>query len=203
MLNFLQTWQDLKSRTKIKASKNKEACQKYNDEIPAIEQEILQLISSSENTLDPLEIAAESNEEYSTGLVETSIEDVKPIIECESEIQLNISSKTAPSLFTSPSTIDTIFNKNTSYKTTIKQTLETDINIPTTSNMAVQLELENRNKLLKDYYTKKLVLTERIALAQERRALATERLATAQELIASNKCQCNCTKNNKIINLGF
>lgn len=187
-----KTWQDLKSRTKIKANRIKEM--HCNDEITVMDKEILQLISLSENVSDPLEIKVENNEDSSTDAVEIRIEEVKQIDNYDfgysDEIQLH----------TPHAVIETTLNTNTT-NNNATQTLETDVNISTVSNRAIQLELVSKNELLKDYYTKKLVLAERVALAQERRAFAVERIATAQELMASNKCQCNCVKNNKVINL--
>lgn len=183
----------MKSRTKIKANRIKE--KQCNEEITAMDKEILQLISLSENILDPLEIKVENKEDPSTEPVEISIDEVKQIenydFDYSNEMQLD----------TPHMVIETTLNTNTT-NNNATQTLETDANISTLSNMAIQLELVSKNELLKDYYKKKLVLTERIALAQERRAFAVERIATAQELMASNKCQCNCVKNNKVINLG-
>lgn len=167
----------------MRANRIKSAYQQY-DELSAIDQDILQLITPSQNISDPLEITAESNEESSKDTVDNSIEDVKPINTYDfaygSEIQSDISPHTA---------IDE--TSNTANINDAK-TLETNGNLPTASDMAIQLELANRNELFKDYHAKKLVFAERVALAQERRALAVERIATAQELIASCKRQCNC-----------
>lgn len=140
-----KAWQDLKTRTKMRANRIKSAYQQY-DELSAIDQDILQLITPSQNISDPLEITAESNEESSKDTVDNSIEDVKPINTYDfaygSEIQSDISPHTA---------IDE--TSNTANINDAK-TLETNGNLPTASDMAIQLELANRNELFKDYHAK-------------------------------------------------